>query len=211
MLAAARELLLKKGYAGTTLDAIAEAAEISPKTVSAAFGSKRGILAELISPTAFGDRVQNLLGRLRGASDPLQRVQLVAQMTRQIYESLAPEFDLLRGAGTVAPELADLGRQIEARRRQNVARLIGYLEEQRVLRPGVAPAEAVDVLWALSSYDLYRMLVGEGGWTLDRYEDWLAQLLREQLLLDSPSGPGGVDPDGVGPGRVPSRQPGHAV
>jgi AcrR family transcriptional regulator len=184
MLEAARELLLTKGYAGTTVDAIAAVAEVSPKTVSAAFGSKRGILAELMSPAAFGDRVQQLLGQLRVASDPLQRVRLVAQMTRQIYESLAPEFDLLRGAGTVAPELADLARQIEARRRQNVARLVAYLEEQRVLRPAVAPEEAVDVLWALTSYDLYRMLVGEAGWTLDRYEVWLAELLRERLLTD---------------------------
>lgn len=182
ILGAARELMLKGGYAGTTLDAIAESAGVSPKTVSAGFGSKRGILAELMSPTAFGDRVQESLGQLRSTSNPSQRVELVAQMTRRIYEVLAPEFDLLRGAGTVAPELADLARQIEARRRQNVARLVGFLDEHRVLRPGVTPQETVDVAWALTSYDLFRMLVGELNWTLDRFEAWLAGLLKERLL-----------------------------
>lgn len=182
ILDAARELMLTRGYAGTTLDAIAENAGVSPKTVSADFGSKRGILAELMSPTAFGDRVQESLGQLRSTSNPSQRVKLVAQMTRRIYEVLAPEFDLLRGAGTVAPELADLARQIEARRRQNVARLVGFLEEHRVLRPDATPAEAVDVVWVLTSYDLFRMLVGEMNWTLDRYEAWLAALLNDRLL-----------------------------
>lgn len=187
ILEAARELLLTRGYAGTTLDAIAEVAEVSPKTVSADFGSKRGILAELMSPTAFGNRVQTLIGQLRATSDPLQRVRFVAQMTRQIYESLAPEFELLRGAGAVAPELAILARQIETRRRENVARLVGYLEERRVLRPDITPDEAVDILWALTSYDVYRMLVGQASWPLDRYEMWLAELLRERLLLEPQS------------------------
>src|SRR6266851_7657657 len=61
ILAATRELFASRGYAGTTLEAIAEIAEVSPKTISAAFGSKRAILAELINPEAFNTHVQHLL------------------------------------------------------------------------------------------------------------------------------------------------------
>ena len=42
--------------------------------------------------------------------------------------------------------------------------------------------EAVDVLWALANYDVYRMLVVEQGWEPVRYEAWLAQLLIQHLL-----------------------------
>jgi TetR/AcrR family transcriptional regulator, regulator of cefoperazone and chloramphenicol sensitivity len=49
ILDAARALFREAGYAGTTLDAIAAAAGVSPKTVSA-FGSKRGLLAALSIP-----------------------------------------------------------------------------------------------------------------------------------------------------------------
>jgi len=38
------------------------------------------------------------------------------------------------------------------------------------------------VLWALTSYDVYRMLVVEQGWEPARYETWLAQLLIQHLL-----------------------------
>ncbi|GAC1365301.1 MAG: TetR/AcrR family transcriptional regulator [Ktedonobacteraceae bacterium] len=182
MLEAARRLFLERGYAGTTLDAIAEAAELSPKTITAAFGSKRGILAELLRPTTFGQRFQQLLQQVRSDPDPAQRIAFAAQMSRQAYEAFAPEFDLLRGAATVAPELADLARQIEERRRQSQAQLVDYLVEQGVLRPTLTVAEAVDELWALTGYDIYRMLVVERKWPAERYETWLAELLQLRLL-----------------------------
>lgn len=182
ILGAARALFLSAGYAGTTLDAIAAAAEISPKTVSAAFGSKRGILAALLSPGAFGRRFQEVLGHLQATEDPGQRVRLAAQLTRHAYEGLTAEFDLLRGASAVAPELADLARQIEARRRQNQAHLTAYLGDHGVLRRDLPPDQATDVLWALTAYDLYRLLVVERGWTPERYEAWLAEVLIQRLL-----------------------------
>ena len=182
ILAATRELFASRGYAGTTLDAIAGVAEVSPKTVSAVFGSKRALLAELINPDAFGPHFQQLLDQLRATPEPSRRLSLVAQITRQAYEPLVPELELLRTAGAVAPELADLAQQVEARRRQNQARLVGYLHEQQVLRPDLSLEEATDLLWALTSYDLYRMLVVERRWSPERYETWLAQLLIQHLL-----------------------------
>jgi AcrR family transcriptional regulator len=182
ILAAARELFESCGYAVTTLEAIAEIAEVSPKTVAAVFGSKRALLAEVINPDAFSTHVQQLIEELRTTKDLSRRLSLVAQITRQAYEPLVRELELLRTAGAVAPELADLARQIEARRHQNQSRLVAYLHEQGALRHDLSFAEAADVLWALTSFDLYRMLVVEQAWEPTRYETWLAQLLIEQLL-----------------------------
>jgi AcrR family transcriptional regulator len=182
ILAATRELFTSRGYAGTTLEAIAEIAEVSPKTIAAVFGSKRAILAEVVNPDAFGPHVQHLLDELRATPEPGLRVALVAQITRQAYEPLVLELELLRTAHVVAPELADLAREIEMRRRQNQGRLVAYLDEHRMLRQGLPLEEATDVLWTLTSYDLYRMLVVERRWEPVRYEAWLAQLLTQQLL-----------------------------
>lgn len=182
ILDAARTLFLSVGYAGTTVEAIAAAADVSPKTIAAALGSKRAILAALVSPPAFGRRFQEVRDELVTAPDPRRRVELAARLTRQVYESLAPEFDLLRGTTAVAPELAEVARQVGARRRRNLTHLIAYLREHNVLRHGLDPADAVDVVWALTGYDLYRALVVERGWRPDRYEAWLAEVLSERLL-----------------------------
>jgi AcrR family transcriptional regulator len=182
ILMAARELLASRGYVGMTMEAIAEAAGVSPKTVSAVIGSKREILAELVNPAAFDTHIQQLLGQLRTSQEPSRRVELVVLVVRQVYESLASEFELLRTAGVVALELADLARQIEARRRQNQAYLIADLQEKGMLRQGMSPEEAADVLWSLTSYDLYRLLVVERRWPPERYETWLTTLLMGHLL-----------------------------
>jgi len=182
ILVAARELFESRGYAVTTLEAIAELAEVSPKTITAVFGSKLALLAEVINPEAFSTPVRQLIEELRATEDPSRQLSLVAQITRQAYEPLASSLELLRTAGAVAPELADVTRQIEARRRQNQARLIASLREQGALRPGLSFEEATDVLWALTSYDVYRMLVVEQRWEPERYEMWLAQLLVQHLL-----------------------------
>ncbi len=182
ILAAARSLFASRGYAATTLEAIAELADVSPKTLGAVFGSKRALLAEVINPEAFSTHVWQLIEEVRVTEDPSRRLVLVAQITRQAYEPLVNELELLRTAGAVAPELTDLAQQVETRRRQNQARLIASLHEQGVLRPGLSLEEAADIVWALTSYDLYRMLVVEQRWEPVRYETWLAQLLIQHLL-----------------------------
>ena len=95
---------------------------------------------------------------------------------------MASSLELLRTAGAVSPELADVARQIEARRHQKQAWLIASLREQGELVPFLSLEEATDVLWALTSYDLYHMLVVEQRWKPERYETWLAQLLAQHLL-----------------------------
>jgi len=75
MLAASRLLFLQRGYAGTTTEVVAEEAGVSPRTVLAAFGSKRGILAELLSLNSFGERYQELLVQLRVETQSLSESQ----------------------------------------------------------------------------------------------------------------------------------------
>ncbi len=182
ILEAARSLFKSRGYAATTMEAIAEVALVSPKTVAAVFGSKRGLPAEVINPDAFGTPVKLLIEELRATEDPARRLLLVAQITRQAYELLVSELALLQMAGAVAPELADLAQQVETRRCENQARLVASLHEQGALRSGLLSEEAADIIWALTSYDVYRMLVVEQHWQPARYEKWLAELLRQPLL-----------------------------
>jgi AcrR family transcriptional regulator len=182
ILAAARDLFRSAGYATTTLDAIASSAQVSAKTVEAAFGSKRGVLAALVDPLASAGPPRDLVDRIRAADDPRHRLRLVAELTRRTYEASVPEFELMRGAAAVAPEITAVAQQVESRRRANQARLTAYLREQRVLRSDLAPDEATDIIWALTSYDLYRSLIGERRWRASRYQNWLAETLAASLL-----------------------------
>ena len=73
LIAAARDLFYEHGFEGTSIDAVARAAHVSPKTIYARFGSKEGlfgacmrsradeILASLRVPLSSGDDVRALL------------------------------------------------------------------------------------------------------------------------------------------------------
>jgi AcrR family transcriptional regulator len=182
ILAAARELLVSQGYTGMTMEAIAEAAKVSPKTVFAVVGSKPEILAALVYPATFDATVQHFLEQLRTLEEPLQRIELVVLISRRIFEALASEFELLRTAGVVALELVDVARQVEMRRRKKESYLIGDLHKQGVLRQDLSTEEATDIIWSLTGFELYRMLVIERHWTAERYERWLTSLLIEHLI-----------------------------
>jgi AcrR family transcriptional regulator len=182
IIAAARELFRTAGFAATTMEAIASSAEVSVKTVEAVFGSKRGVLAAVVDPLASSGSPRDLVDKVRTAEDPRHRLRLVAELARSAYEASVPEFELMRGAATVAPEIAAVADLVESRRRANQARLITYLREKRVLRKDLTPDEATDIAWALTSYDVYRALVGERRWPGSRYQDWLANTLADGLL-----------------------------
>lgn len=188
ILGAARDLFRTVGYASTTVEAIASAAQVSAKTVEAAFGSKRGVLAALVDPLASAGPPRDLVDKVRAAADPVRRLELVAELSLRAYEGSVPEFELMRGASAVAPEIAAAVEQVEARRRDHQARLIGHLRQQRPLRDGLADDDATDIVWALTSYDLYRSLVLQRRWTADRYQSWLARTLVASLLTDGSGG-----------------------
>jgi AcrR family transcriptional regulator len=176
------KLLQKEGYAGMTIEAIARRAEVSAPSIYAIFKSKTGILAELLDQSTFGPKYDEAVRRALSETDPETRLRLAAPIARQIHDAQSATFDLLRGSGVVAPELAKLEHQRECLRYERQERMIISLREARRLRPDLDYTTARDIFWMLTGRDIYRMLVRERGWSSQKYEDWLADALVRSLL-----------------------------
>src|ERR1700753_2022884 len=179
--AAARKLLEEHGYAGMTVEAVAQRSGVAVATVYAVFGSKTGILSEILDAARFDDSYQNLVREAMHTTAPRDRIRFPARIARRIYESEHSVLDLLRGAGAVAPALAQSESERECSRYDAQGGMIQYLVRSRNLRRGLDPQHARDILWSLTSRDLYRMLVRQRGWTAQQYEDWFATALVETL------------------------------
>jgi AcrR family transcriptional regulator len=179
---AARKLFLANGYEGTTIDAIAAEAGVASQTVYAVFGSKKGILTEIIERARFGTVFQELVRQTLDTTDPVERLRMVARIARQVYDSEQVEVALLRGAGVVAPELAKLGQERETLRFKAQKPTIRILIESGKLRDDLKEGKARDILWTLTGRETYYMLVVERGWKSSEYESWLADLLTASLL-----------------------------
>src|SRR5436309_3785721 len=179
---ATRQLLQREGYAGMTIEAIAQRAEVSAQSVYAIFKSKTGILIELLDQSMFGPEYEEVVLQALGASDPETRLRLAAGVARQIRGAQSAAFDLMRGTGVVAPELAKLERQRERLRYEKEEGMIIFLRDAGRLRPGLNHKTARDIFWMLTGGDVYRMLVRERGWSPQKYQDWLADTLVLSLL-----------------------------
>ena len=179
---AARKCFLAQGYAETTIEAIATEAGVAMPTVYAAFGSKKGVLAEILHRARFGPEYQAILRQAQVTTSPAERLRLTAKIVRQIYAGEHSEITLIRGAGVVAPELAKAGEARESGRLKSQQANVDMLVASDSLRDDLTAEQAVDVLWAFTGRELYYMLVVERGWSPEVYEHWLADVLLTSLL-----------------------------
>lgn len=177
----ARRLLEETGYAGMTIPAVAKAAGVAVPTVYAIFGSKKGIVSELLDTARFGEKYQALLTEARAEKDPMELLKFPARFSRQVYEAEVPVENLLRGAGMVAPELAAVEEERNCQRYDSQVMVILALERGGLLRSGLSRDDARAILWALTSREMFRMLMRERGWSGDRYEAWLREAIRWEL------------------------------
>jgi AcrR family transcriptional regulator len=182
IVAATRRLLQSEGYAGMTIEAIAKRADVSAQSVYAIFKSKTGILIELLNEAAFTPDYEETVRQAMDAREPEARLRIAARIARQIHDAQSATFDLLRGAGVVAPELAKLEQQREDVRYERQEQMIVSLREAGRLRAGLDHETARDIFWMFTGGDVYRMLVRERGWSSQLYQDWLGETLVEALL-----------------------------
>jgi AcrR family transcriptional regulator len=182
IVAASRALLEAEGYDGMTIEAIAMKAEVSAPSVYAIFKSKAGILAELIDQSSHGPGYQETVREAQGTQDPVARLRMAARVARQVHEPQTAAFDLLRGAGVVAPELAKLEQQREALRFERQEGMIAFLRDAGRLKRELKLGQARDILWMLTGRDVYRALVCGRRWSPQQYEEWLADTLVQSLI-----------------------------
>jgi|SRR5437870_3808931 len=182
IIGAADRLLRTKGFSGMTIEAVAKRAQVSVPTVYAVFQSKTGILTALLDQSMFGPDYDDVVRYARSATDPESRLRRAAAVAKQIRSAQSAAFELMRGAGVVAPELAKLEQQRERLRYDREENVITLLRESGKLRTGLSYQTARDIFWMLTGGDVYRMLVRERGWSPQQYQEWLADTLVKLLL-----------------------------
>jgi AcrR family transcriptional regulator len=185
---AARALFLERGYAGTTIEAISERSDTPQATVYRLFASKLGILKAVLDVAIAGDdEAVPMLERphvraLLADQSPQSQLRGFAALLRSLLARTAPVHSILSDAARSDPEAASLLADVTSQRQEGQRRIASSLARGKSLRAGLREREAADVIHALASPEVYRLLVVERGWSADRYEDWLGRLLIDQLL-----------------------------
>jgi AcrR family transcriptional regulator len=184
VLESARRLFVDRGYAGTTVAAVADHAGVSPETIYLSLGGKRGLLEGVMDITgphdsaADDDEWWKMVGELPSAS---ARLDKMVEYSCRILARTRPIHAIIRGAADKEAFAADLGRRLLSERLANqIERIRRYLADQ--LRPGLSFRAAGERYCALASPELYHLLTVELGWSAEQHRQWVTQLLHSELL-----------------------------
>ena len=191
---AARTLFLERGYPGTTIEAISELSDVPPATVYRLFSSKLGILKALLDVSVTGDdddvpvEERPFVRAILADPDPRKQLSGFVGITRGIQSRTEPVYRILVSAAGSDPDAAALLEERTLHRQQNQSRIARHLARAGALRQELREREAADIIHALMSPEVYRLLVGDRGWTREQYEQWLKGILIDQLLPPPASG-----------------------
>lgn len=170
------------------MDAISERSQIPPATVYRLFSSKLGILTALIDVAVGGgeDAVdvvdQPAAKALLREPDPARQLAGFAAICREVNVRTSPLYRILAGAADSDSEAAALLAERARRRGAGQKQIARSLARAGALRPGLREKDAADIIHALMSPEVFLLLVGDRHWSPQRYEQWLAETLKDQLL-----------------------------
>ncbi|WP_347954537.1 TetR/AcrR family transcriptional regulator [Gordonia aichiensis] len=192
ILAVARTSLVDDGYPALRISTLAAAAGVSPQTVYNAIGGKAEVLKAVYDVAVVGDDEPVPMSerpefiRLAEATSPADWSSAYAHYTAELYRRIGDVVGaVLRPGEALDGGAGQFAETIDRERRIGTTHAVTALGA-RLGWPDSAVAPTIDAVWVLNAPEVYDRLVRRSGWSVERYERWLAR----QLAACLPPTPG---------------------
>jgi AcrR family transcriptional regulator len=181
-------LFVESGYVPATIDAIAERAGVSRRTVFTSVGAKAAVLKLAFDwtlagdeePVAIADRPE--VQRMMRGEDPAELLTAWMAMNAAINRRLATLYHVLVVAADADPDAAALLATTDDQRAEGARAVVGRVADLGGLRPDLDPEQAAAIADVLIDPTHYQRLVGTWGWTFETYV-WHLQRMAVSSLL----------------------------
>jgi AcrR family transcriptional regulator len=189
IIGAAKELFISQGYGQTTLVQVADEAGVAVETVYAAFRNKRGLLRRVWFFESRGDEEEVTLYEraemqaILAEPDLLRRIRKHAVFVTAFNHRMVPLVAAVTGAASSEPGAVAMLAEWSDRRLDVATKYAKAAADTGQL--AIDADECRDILYATMDGTLYQRLVGERGWSDERYADWLASIWL-RLFVESP-------------------------
>ncbi len=201
VLEAATRLFLDRGYTATTVEDIAEAADVGARTVYVRFATKAALFKRVVDVAIVGDADPvALLGRpgmqvALTAPSADGRIAAVAALNRQILERTGPLFAVAQQAAAVEPLIQEYWQQGRQGLRSGQRAVWSRMVEDGLLDPAVDLGWLIDTASVVMSPETYLLITRMLEWDLDGYEAWLVRTLTHLVGATADPSPIRPSPD----------------
>lgn len=185
IIAAAQALFIGRGYAATSIRAVAESAGVVPETVYGIFGTKRALLEAVVDSAITGGTAEprdwlqhSWVTEILALASPRERLNRWVRHTAATLSRTSPVHAVIRGAAESDRDLAGLHRRLHEERFAAHRRLIEPITGRR------AAEQEAETFSALTSPELHHLLTVTRGWTQHRYTTWLEQTVTAVIVVE---------------------------
>ena len=185
---AAFGLFCERGYVGTTMVQIAEAAGVAVQTVYFTFNTKAAVLSRAYDFAVTGEGEPQLpwdqqwYREMVAATDVVEALRHLVSGAGDITRRLTPLYVVASGSATGDPEVAAVVDRHERWRVEGYRDMLEVLRAKGPLRAGLRPQRANDLLLLYVGMDVYHSLVEVQGWPHDEWVTWTRSTLADQLF-----------------------------
>jgi AcrR family transcriptional regulator len=185
---AAKELFEERGWAGTTVGAIGDAADVSQKTVEAIFRTKAALLQATVDYAIRGDvdplpmPQRRSVAQMEAAPDAATMLKLHAAHLRAINQRSARLAWAVEHAAAADPTVAALWERMNHNRSFGVRWATGTLLGKPGRKRGLTRRQVEVTFWVALDWGTYRTLTEQAGLAPDQFEQWLRRYYEATLL-----------------------------
>ena len=187
VLAAAHELFLSQGFAGTTIRMIAESAGVSQETIYKSFGNKAALLKAVYDVALAGDADEIPLAArpeslaVREATTPEASARAYAELAGVIARRTDPLLRVLLRSRGSDRALDEFAATTDGERLIGSRHYVGDWQGKGWLRDDLTVGRAAEIVWALNSPEP-RWLLHDQGWSEAEFAEWLGETIRRAVL-----------------------------
>lgn len=184
----AKQLFEQRGWAGTTVPAVASEAGVSSKTVEAVFGTKAALLRAAVDYAIRGDLEplsmpqRESVARMEAASDAATMLSLHAAHLRAVNSRSSRIAAAVEQAAATDPTVAPLWQQMNHNRRYAVRWATRTLLAKPGRKPDLTRKQTETVFWVALDWGTYRTLTDQAKLSAGQYEAWLTDYYRTFFL-----------------------------
>ncbi|MEV6104017.1 helix-turn-helix domain-containing protein [Streptomyces sp. NPDC051940] len=195
ILDSARELFVRDGYHATTLTAVAEGAQLAPRTVYVRFGTKAALLRSVVDAAVAGDTAEQAVRdsdwyrAALTAGTLADRITALVTGTTDLMERAADLFEVVLQAQAAEPELADAFQAGRTATRELLLQFVRTARADGLLTEPADPEWQAETVALAGQAETYLLLRRTTRWTPQQYGRWLHSTLSEVLReVAAPSG-----------------------
>jgi AcrR family transcriptional regulator len=187
ILEAAQSLFEQRGWAGTTIAAVARAAHVSPKTLEAVFGTKAALLRATVDFAIRGDEQPSPLAaraavaRMESAATAAELLDLHAAHVRRVAARSAGVAWAVEQAAPFDPSAAELWHAMTRNRRHGTRWAARTLLAKPDAAPTLRRADVETAFWLALDWSTYRSLTLGRGLGPIGFQHWLRRYYRHML------------------------------